>query len=166
MAAYPPYNPYQYTPNVYGQQPMYQQPYQQYQTPAPTYQPQPQQTVPAQPNVNVRRVMSREEAVAAQIPFEATVNVFVNRSAGEVYVKSFNMQTGKADFEDYRYVSPQPVQQQSVSNQQTAMPEYTPITAFNGLVQRVDRLTEALSGIEDKSASARKTAAKATGKDE
>ena len=50
----------------------------------------------AQPGVTVRLVTSRDEATTAQIPFDATINVFVNMGAGEIYIKRFNPNTGGA----------------------------------------------------------------------
>lgn len=70
----------------------------------PQMQPQLQQTQPVQAQqqpVTVRMVASRAEAYAAQIPFDGTINVFVNANAREVYIKRFNPETGGADFGDY-----------------------------------------------------------------
>lgn len=57
------------------------------------------QQLPAQ-RVNAVLVTSREEAVAAQIPFDNSVNAFINMAAGEVYLKLFNPQTGGASLID------------------------------------------------------------------
>lgn len=57
------------------------------------------QQAPAQ-RVNAVLVTSREEAVAAQIPFDNSVNAFINMAAGEVYLKLFNPQTGGANLID------------------------------------------------------------------
>ena len=70
----------------------------------PQMQPQLQQPQPVQAQqqpVTVRMVASRAEAYAAQIPFDGTINVFVNANAKEVYIKRFNPETGGADFGDY-----------------------------------------------------------------
>lgn len=71
---------------------------------APSYQPMQQpsyfpQQPPAQ-RVNAVLVTSREEAVAAQIPFDNSVNAYINMAAGEVYLKLFNPQTGGASLID------------------------------------------------------------------
>ena len=69
----------------------------------PQMQPQLQQPQPVQAQqqpVTVRMVASRAEAYAAQIPFDGTINVFVNANAREVYSKRFNPETGGADFGD------------------------------------------------------------------
>lgn len=94
MANYPPYSPYQ------G---MFQQGYQ-----MPVYQPQtPQQTMQMpQSSINARIVSCREEAVAAQINFDNTPNVFADLSHGMIYVKRFNPMTGCADLNEYKFVQP------------------------------------------------------------
>lgn len=89
----------------YGQAPYYYQPYGYSQA---LQQPFQQIIQQAQPTATARLVTSREEAVAAQIAFDNTVNVFLNLNAGEVYVKRFNMQTGGADFEAFGRIQPAP----------------------------------------------------------
>lgn len=86
-----------------GYQPMYQPMMPQQRFPQ-TFQPMQQpgyfpQQAPAQ-RVNAVLVTSREEAVAAQIPFDNSVNAFINMAAGEVYLKIFNPQTGGANLID------------------------------------------------------------------
>lgn len=93
-----------------GYQPMYQPMMPQQRFPQP-FQPMQQtgyfpQQPPAQ-RVNAVLVTSREEAVAAQIPFDNSVNAFINMAAGEVYLKLFNPQTGGANLIDC-VIKPQP----------------------------------------------------------
>lgn len=84
FSGYQPYNAY------YGNRsPMMYQPY---------YQQQPQQT----PGVAASLVSNRQEAEAAQILFDSTVNVFVDQAHGLIYTKRFNAQTGAADFDVYK----------------------------------------------------------------
>ena len=73
----------------------------------PAPQPAPQAYPPAAPQqpqqtVNARMVTSREEASAAQIPFDSTINIFINLPADEIYIKRFDMATGGAIFAEYR----------------------------------------------------------------
>ena len=84
--------PAYYSPAAYPQQAY----------PAP--QPAPQAYPPAAPQqaVNARMVTSREEASAAQIPFDSTINIFINLPADEIYIKRFDMNTGGAIFAEYR----------------------------------------------------------------
>lgn len=143
---------------VPGQAPYYNNPYTNgYQNGFQPQQPMIQQTAPApvmQSNVNVRMVTSREEAIAAQIPFDATVNIFANLSAGEVYIKRFNIQTGKADFDVFKQQIEQTVQPQQQVVQQPVTPqvEYVPLDAFQRLEGRVGELAETVNGIESRSA--------------
>lgn len=48
-----------------------------------------------------RPVSNREEAVAAQIPFEGSISVFPDITHNRVYIKRWNMQTGASDFVDF-----------------------------------------------------------------
>lgn len=91
-----------------GYQTLYQPVMPQQRFPQP-YQPLPQPGFfPQQAQrVNAVLVTSREEAVAAQIPFDNSVNAFINMAAGEVYLKLFNPQTGGASLIDC-VVKPQP----------------------------------------------------------
>lgn len=104
------------------------------------------QQMPTQPSVIARQVTSREEATTAQIPFDSTINVFVNLSAGEVYIKRFNPNTGGAWFCDYiDAAKAQQMAQDAARPQQ----EYVTMEQFtqrlSGLEGRVSELTEAMS---------------------
>lgn len=109
-----------------------------------TYQPMPAQQMMQQSQqmqqqsrqqpVTVRMVASREEAVAAQIPFDGTINVFVNVNAREVYIKRFNMTTGNADFDDYLRRAAQP----EAPKQQDAPPEWATAAALEETRRRLD----------------------------
>ena len=95
---------------------------------------------PAQPGVTVRLVTSRDEATTAQIPFDATINVFVNMSAGEIYIKRFNPQTGGAWFADYVPKTPaeaKPAEEDA--------PEYVTVDRFGALEARVSELAESIA---------------------
>ena len=85
-----------------------------------------QQQAPAQ-RVNAVLVTSREEAVAAQIPFDNSVNAFINMAAGEVYLKIFNPQTGGANLIDCA-VKPQP-------NAQASAAAFAPVDMVQALEQ-------------------------------
>lgn len=142
---------------VPGQAPYYNNPYTNVYQNGFQQQPIVQQPAPApmmQSNVNVRMVTSREEAIAAQIPFDATVNIFANLAAGEVYIKRFNIQTGKADFDVFKQQIERAVQPQQQAIQQPVTPpvEYVPLDAFQRLEGRVGELAETINGIESRAA--------------
>ena len=123
---------------------------------APIYQPaQPMQQAPALPPqqpqtaqqrtqpATVRIVANREEAMAAQIPFDATVNVFVNANAREVYVKRFNMQTGNADFDDY-YRGPNQSAQQTQPEKQ---PEWATASALEETRAKMEAMAQEIEAL-------------------
>lgn len=142
---------------VPGQAPYYNNPYTNAYQNGFQQQPMVQQPAPTpmmQSNVNVRMVTSREEAIAAQIPFDATVNIFANLASGEVYIKRFNIQTGKADFDVFKQQIEQAVQphQQAIQQPVTPPVEYVPLDAFQRLEGRVGELAETVNGIENRAA--------------
>lgn len=96
----------------------------------------------AQPAVNVRLVTSRDEATTAQIPFDATINVFVNLAAGEIYVKRFNPNTGGAWFGDYIAAERA---RQTAQEADTPPPEPVTMDMFRALEQRVTELSDAIA---------------------
>lgn len=79
--------------------------------PGQTYFPQPQpmqqpQIQPMQGGVMCRPVASIEEARAMQVQFDGSLYAFINLSAGEIYTKQFNFNTGSTDFEIYSKKAP------------------------------------------------------------
>lgn len=97
-----------------------------------------------QPNVISRMVTSRDEATTAQIPFDSTINVFLNPSAGEIYVKRFNPNTGGAWFDDY--ISAAKVQQAMQAQEaQKPAPEYATVEMVSALENRVSELADAMN---------------------
>ena len=102
------------------------------------------QTAPqqVQPKVNTRMVTSREEATTAQIEFDNTINVFINPSANEIYIKRFNPNTGGAVFSTYiDEAKAAQIAQDAAKPQQ----EYATIQSLQALEQRVNELSEALT---------------------
>lgn len=55
-----------------------------------------------------RLVASKDEAATTQVPFDGNPYVFPNLTAGEIYVKQFNVNTGNTDFSVYTRFVPQP----------------------------------------------------------
>lgn len=105
------YQPYQ---PAYIQQPMQQAQAPQMQMPQqymqPPYRPadqnfvgqQSMQQQMPQPNpVRATMVTSKEEAVAAQIPFDSTINVFTDLTHMHIYTKQFDANTGGSLFRSY-----------------------------------------------------------------
>lgn len=76
----------------------------QYYNPMINYQQRLQQM--EQTGVVGRVVTCEQEAISAQIPFDSTINVFTDIAHGKIYVKTFNMQTGAADFKTFVYEKP------------------------------------------------------------
>lgn len=105
----------------------------------------------AQAMVNVRMVTSRDEATTAQIPFDGTINVFVNMAAGEVYIKRFNPNTGGAFFDDFIHA-----EKARQIAQETAKPqkEYATVERIEALEGRVSELAEAMNARKKRGAAA------------
>lgn len=80
--------------------------------PNATYFNPPMPTPPVQPMMSggmvCRLVASKEEAATTQVPFDGNPYVFPNLTAGEIYVKQFNVNTGNTDFSVYTRFVPQP----------------------------------------------------------
>lgn len=132
----PVYNPYAqpYMPNV---QPYVPQSIQQ-NISQPQQQPiQTQPTAQTQtPGFSGRYVTSKEEVVAAQIPFDGSASYFVNTSNGEIYSKAYNFSTGSAPVETY-VKQVQQVQEQPI--QSVNIPDYSPI--FNAFGEQLTRMS-------------------------
>lgn len=131
------YNPFggsygQPTPQMYAQQAYAQQM-------QGMGQAMPQQ---AQPQVITRMVTGREEATTAQIPFDSTINVFLNLGAGEVYIKRFNPNTGGAIFDEFLHPSKL---QQMAQEQAKPAPEYATVDMVAALENRVSELADAMN---------------------
>ena len=94
------------------------------------------------PRVITHMVTSREEATTAQIPFDNTINVFLNLGAGEVYVKRIDFNTGGAFFDDFLHPSKL---QQMVQQQTKPAPEYATVEMVAALEAKVGELAEAMS---------------------
>lgn len=107
---YPPY----YTPYQFGYQPRQDVP------PAPM--PQAAQGFPCRP------VTSREEAVAAQIPFDGSTSYFVDTANGKIYAKTFNLADGTAPLVAY------------VREQAAPAVQYATIADINALREEIERL--------------------------
>ncbi|MBQ8617671.1 MAG: hypothetical protein IJ418_09165 [Clostridia bacterium] len=140
MAAFQGFNPYGgYGVPAQMPQPMYPQ------APQQAYMAQQMaqnQQMPQQPNVTVRLVTSRDEATTAQIPFDSTINVFVNPSAGEVYIKRFNPNTGGAVFGTY--IDAERARQEAESAAKPQQ-EYATVDMLAGLESRISELEGTMS---------------------
>ncbi len=81
-------------------------------TPQSTYFTPPMTSQPVQPMMSggmvCRLVASKDEAATTQVPFDGNPYVFPNLTAGEIYVKQFNVNTGNTDFSVYTRFVPQP----------------------------------------------------------
>lgn len=94
-------------------------PYPAYAAPQRTYFPQPfAQQQSLQSGFTCRQVSSREEATTAQVPFDGLPYVFLNLSAGEVYIKQFNYNTGNTDFISFVRFNSAPEQVQAYATKE------------------------------------------------
>lgn len=140
MAGYQGYNPYGgYGVPVQMGQPMYQPMYTNPQQ-AQMQQMLAQNPQVQQPNVTVRLVTNYNEADAAQIAFDSTINLFVNLASGEIYLKRFDSSSGRAPIVVYRQDQPKTAQEVS-----SAHPEYATVEMVTAIESRLNELTEAVA---------------------
>ena len=119
-----------------GYQPIYgANPYARIQ-PAPVQQNYYQQPPQQQSAATLTMVTKREEAVAAQIPFDDAPHFFANWGAAEIYAKVFNPNTCSSDFLTFRLVQPE---------QAAPVPEYALLDDFRALAGRLEKLEDKLS---------------------
>jgi hypothetical protein len=145
MAAFQGYNPYGgYGVPVQMNQPMYQQNNQQmYMNPQQaqmqqiaTQNQQMQQQIP----VTVRFVTKYNEADAAQIAFDNTINLFINLASGEIYMKRFDMNSGQAPLVTYRQERPKAAQDEL---EQTV--QYATVEMVTAIETRLNELADAIN---------------------
>lgn len=142
MAAFQGYNPYggygiptQMNQQMYPQTTNYMNPQQlqMQQMMAQTQQTQ-------QPAVTVRLVTNYNEADAAQIAFDNTINLFMNMASGEIYVKRFDPNSGRAPIVVYKQEQPQNAQEARVQH-----PEYATVEMVTAIESRLNELADTLS---------------------
>lgn len=145
MSAFQGYNPYGgYGVPVQMNQPMYQQTNQQmYMNPQQaqmqqiaTQNQQIQQQIP----VTVRFVTKYNEADAAQIAFDNTINLFINLASGEIYMKRFDMNSGQAPVVTYRQDRPKAAQDESEQQIQ-----YATVEMVTSIENRLNELADAIN---------------------
>lgn len=145
MAAFQGYNPYGgYGVPIQMNQPMYQQNNQQmYMNPQQaqiqqiaTQNQQMQQQIP----VTVRFVTKYNEADAAQIAFDNTINLFINLASGEIYMKRFDMNSGQAPIVTYRQERPKATQDEP---EQTV--KYATVEMVTAIETRLNELADAIT---------------------
>lgn len=141
MAMFQGYNPYGgYGVPTQMSQPMYQQPAnymnpQQIQLQQMMSQPQQAQ----QPTVTVRLVTNYNEADAAQIAFDDSINLFMNMASGEIYLKRFDRNSGRAPIVVYRPEHPKTAQ--DTQGQQN---EYATVEMVEAIKSRLNELADAM----------------------
>lgn len=123
-------NPYGYNPMIYTSP---YAPRMQQGGGMPTYYPQPQQT----PGVAASMVTNRQEAEAAQIPFDSSMSIFADVAHGCIYTKRFNPQTGSADFCVYRA-------EQAEAPAEPEAPAYASAQEVADLRKQIEELTDRL----------------------
>lgn len=145
MTAFQGYNPYGgYGVPVPMNQQMYQQNNQQmYMNPQQaqmqqiaTQNQQMQQQIP----VTVRFVTKYNEADAAQIAFDNTINLFINLASGEIYMKRFDMNSGQAPVVTYRQDRPKAAQDESEQQIQ-----YATVEMVAKIENRLNELADAIN---------------------
>ena len=145
MSAFQGYNPYGgYGVPIQMNQPMYQQTNQQmYMSPQQSQiqqiaaqNQQMQQQIP----VTVRFVTKYNEADAAQIAFDNTINLFINLASGEIYMKRFDMNSGQAPVVTYRQDRPKAAQDESEHQIQ-----YATVEMVSAIENRLNELADAIN---------------------
>ena len=145
MSAFQGYNPYGgYGVPIQMNQPMYQQTNQQmYMSPQQSQiqqiaaqNQQMQQQIP----VTVRFVTKYNEADAAQIAFDNTINLFINLASGEIYMKRFDMNSGQAPVVTYRQDRPKVAQDESEQQIQ-----YATVEMVAKIENRLNELADAIN---------------------
>lgn len=145
MSAFQGYNPYGgYGVPIQMNQPMYQQTNQQmYMSPQQSQiqqiaaqNQQMQQQIP----VTVRFVTKYNEADAAQIAFDNTINLFINLASGEIYMKRFDMNSGQAPVVTYRQDRPKAAQDESEQQIQ-----YATVEMVEKIESRLNELADAIN---------------------
>ena len=145
MAAFQGYNPYGgYGVPVQMNQPMYQQnnhqmymnSQQAHMQQIATQNQQMQQQIP----VTVRFVTKYNEADAAQIAFDNTINLFINLASGEIYMKRFDMNSGQAPIVTYRKERPKATQDEP---EQTV--QYATVEMVTAIETRLNELADAIT---------------------
>lgn len=179
MANYPVMNYQQpmYGPVMPGQAPIYQStmPWANQNMAAQMAAPQATQSVSmaqatpaqqtAQPGFTGRYVTSKEEVVAAQIPFDGSACYFVNTSNGEIYSKAYDFSTGSAPVKTYVMQVQQQAQEQPAAPV-VNIPDYSPMFHAVGeqLSQMAGRIDELFEKIETATKPAPKSQPKGNGK--
>lgn len=144
MAAFQGYNPYGgYGVPIPMNQPMYQQTNQQMYMNSQQAQMQQiaaqnsqmQQQIP----VTVRFVTKYNEADAAQIAFDNTINLFINLASGEIYMKRFDMNSGQAPIVVYRQDRPKATQDETEQQIQ-----YATVEMVAAIESRLNELADAM----------------------
>lgn len=132
---------------------------------APQPQSVPAQQAASQPGFSGRYVTSKEEVVAAQIPFDGSACYFVNTSNGEIYSKAYDFSTGSAPVKTYVMQAPQQVQEQPAAPV-VNIPDYSPMFHAVGeqLSQMAGRIDELFEKIETAAKPTPKTQPKGSGK--
>lgn len=95
-----------------------------------------------------RPVSNREEAVAAQIPFDGSISVFPDITHNRVYIKRWNMQTGASDFGEFAPVSPANADQNSeqASTAFVSLEDFQNLQGTVGNLQReIERMKKSTS---------------------
>lgn len=117
---------------------------------APISNPAPQM----QPNVSIqgRMVTSREEALGIPVDFSGQPIFLADLGHNAIFVKKFNMNTGAADFAEFRLYNPQPAPQPAQQNMDTAMsnptPDFAPLQDFRQLNDMVADMQNTIANLE------------------
>lgn len=95
------------------------------------------------------------EGLNAQIPFDNTINVFINLKEGHVIIKRFNYDNGDTIVHIYEKQKDEPEFQSVVENIQ--QPEYTLKSDFNDLKSNFDTLLEKFEKLQNQQKSIKNT---------
>lgn len=134
-----PYSPMPYNPGITAQDRINN--LQQHMS---SNQPPMQPIQPQGPVINARAVTGYEEAQAAQIPLDGSMNIFTDFGHKQIYVKQFDNTNGTANIHVFRLEENTPAAQQSPAPA-AGQPEYVLKSDFDALKQRFEELSGKLS---------------------
>jgi hypothetical protein len=117
-------------------QQMYMNPQQVQMQQIATQNQQMQQQIP----VTVRFVTKYNEADAAQIAFDNTINLFINLASGEIYMKRFDMNSGQAPLVTYRQE-----RQKAAQDEPEHAVQYATVEMVMAIESRLNELADAIN---------------------
>ena len=146
MYSYPQYfSPAPYSPMPYNPGMTAQERINNLQQHMSANQPPMQPMQPQGPVINARAVTGYEEAQAAQIPLDGSMNIFTDFGHKQIYVKQFDNTNGTANIHVFRLEEPVAQQSPAQAPAQESQPEYVLKSDFDALKRQFEELSGKLS---------------------